>query len=352
MGATERRSSRALSGRIAVGFAFLVAILSVATGIVNISNPTAFGLIATHIPEGIERLAGFTGTLTGFLMVMSALGMRRGLREAWYLTMVLLPVTMVQGLIQASQYSVPLVILSAITFFIVLFTRDRFNRNLSLTTTQYAGAASLLLIQAYGTAGAYALRSDFTNLNTLLDAFYYTLVTVSTVGYGDITPQSQEARLFGLSVLVLGTASFAIALGALLGPAIESRLSAVFGRMNAQIELLEDHIIVLGYGDLTEPILEELSGQVDFIVVTPDKTKADELNQRDVNVLLADPSSESALERVGIEHAIGVVAATEDDAEDALSVLTARQMNPNIRIVVAATDRENVEKLRRAGADT
>ena len=65
-----------------------------------------------------------------------------------------------------------------------------------------------------------------------------------------------------------------------------------------------------------------------------------------------DPSDEAPLERVGIHDAKAVVAATNDDAQDALSILTARALNPDINIVAAATDRENVEKLRRAGADT
>jgi voltage-gated potassium channel len=75
----------------------------------------------------------------------------------------------------------------------------------------------------YGTVGACALRDDFEGVVTLLDAFYFAVVTMSTVGYGDMTPTSQVARLFGLSFLVVGTASFAVALGALLGPAIQAR---------------------------------------------------------------------------------------------------------------------------------
>ena len=203
------------------------------------------------------------------------------------------------------------------------------------------------------TVAAGAVAVGIGGISTLTDAFYFTLVTASTVGYGDITPQSPQARLFGMSVVVLGTASFAIALGSLLGPAIEKRLSEALGNMtDAQLDLLENHVLVLGYGDLTEPIIEELAGAIDFVVITPDTEAATRLQQQDINVLTADPSDEEPLQRAGIEDASAVVAATNDDAQDALAILTAQTLNPAVNIVAAATDRENIEKLRRAGAET
>jgi voltage-gated potassium channel len=120
-----------------------------------------------------------------------------------------------------------------------------------------------------------------------------------------------------------------------------------------ELDLLENHVVVLGYGDLTEPLVEELNERgTRFVVVTPDSSKATMLREHDINVVVADPSDDEPLHEVGIEHARAVIAATNDDAEDAFAVLTARELNPEVRIVAAATIRENVEKLRRAGADT
>jgi voltage-gated potassium channel len=90
----------------------------------------------------------------------------------------------------------------------------------------------------------------------------------------------------------------------------------------------------------------------DYVVVTPDGDRARALMDRDVPTYTGDPSDEAPLERVGIDRARAVVAATNDDAQDALAVLTARELNPDVRIVAAATNRENAPKLRRAGADT
>ncbi|WP_232687201.1 NAD-binding protein [Halobacterium zhouii] len=342
------------TGRVAVALTLAVAALSVAVGILGIVDPTAnFGPLARMIPPAVSQTAGFTGALTGFLMVASALGLRRGLRVAWYSTVVLLPVTAGQGLVQATPYSVPLVVLSVVALPVVFVARPRFDRRVSLSTTQLAAGGALVGVQAYGTVGTYALRSGFPGVNTALDAFYYTLVTATTVGYGDITPQSQEARLFSLSVLVLGTASFAIALGALLGPALEARFASALGRMTqSELESLDGHVVVAGYGDLTEPILTELTaGGRSFVVVTEDEPVVSTLRERDVNVLAADPADVESLDRAGVGRATAVVAATNDDGEDALSILTVRERFPDVRVVASATEQENEEKLRRAGAD-
>ncbi|WP_135853799.1 NAD-binding protein [Halorussus salinus] len=341
--------------RLVVTLTFAVALLSIATGVSSIgfTAASARNLFGGGIPEWAQETAGFTGTVTGFLMLVSAFGMRRGLRAAWYSVVLLLPLTAVQGLVQSSPYSLPLVVVSLASLPAVLRSRRRFDRDADLTTSQLAALAALAGVQVYGTVGTYALADHFPNVETPLDAFYYTLVTSSTVGYGDLTPATQTGRLFGMTVVVFGTASFAVALASLLGPAIEARLASALGRMTeAQLELLEDHVVVLGYGDLTEPILNELDGQAEFVVVTPDPQRVGELSDRDYKVLKADPSDEEPLQRVAIGEARAVVAATNNDAEDALAVLTARQLNPDVRIVAAATDRENVDKLRRAGADS
>ncbi|SFK75115.1 voltage-gated potassium channel [Halogranum rubrum] len=341
-----------IGARASVTFTFLVAVLSVATGIANISAAPS-GPLVQYVPELVQQTVGFTGALTGFLMLGSAFGLRSGLRSAWVSTIVLLPVTAAQGLLQASVYSYPLVALSAISLPVILLNHGRFTRELDLTATQLAAIVSLVGAQLYGTAGTYALREEFNGVQSLTDAYWYTIVTGSTVGYGDITPASDRASLFAISVLLVNVAAFAVALGVLLTPAIEARLSKALGKMNeSQLDLLDDHILVLGYGELTEPILEELDEKTQFLIVTPESERARTLSERGYSVLTGDPSDEEMLEKAKISLARAVVVATNEDAQDALAILTARQLNPEIRIVAAATHRENVNKMKRAGADT
>lgn len=350
----ERRDSGRFAlfrTRAAVFLTGLVAVLSIVTGIVNIGSTSVSGPLAVYVPEIAARTAGFTGAMTGFLMLLSVYGLRRGYRSAWYSAIVLLPVTGLQGLVQSSLLSFPLVAVSALALPAVGINRRFFDRAVDLSTTQLASLAAVVAVQAYGTVGTYALREEFNQVNTVLDAFYFTLVTASTVGYGDLTATTQIGRLFSMSVLFTGVASFGVALGTLLGPLIEARLATALGNMNdKQLDLLDEHYIVTGYGDLTEPILESLDG-TDVVVIVREEADAKRLRDRGHEVVTANPSDEAPLELVHVERARALIVATNDDAQDAMAVLTARELNPGLRIVAAATERENVRKLRRAGAD-
>jgi len=346
---------RVLTTRTAVVLVLLVALLSVATAVVNIGTNAVGGPLEEYVPDAVRNAAAFTGALTGFLMVGSALSLRRGLRAGWWATLLLLPLTAAQGLLQSSPYSLPLVVCSIVSIPFLLLTRERFDKSLSLSTTQLAAGAALVGVQVYGTIGGYTLREHFDGISNILDAFYFTLITSSTVGYGDVTPNtgSVQAMLFTMSVLILGVASFGIAIGALVGPLIQDRISRTLGKMtDSQLQLLDEHLLVLGYGELTEPIVDELADTGrEFVVVTNDQEAATALRNRDMPVVTGDPSDEDPLRRAKIDRATATLVATNHDAEDALTVLTARQLAPEMRIVAAATDRENVKKLERAGAD-
>ncbi|MFD1569137.1 NAD-binding protein [Halorubrum laminariae] len=344
--------------RASIVLTFAVAVLSILAGLAQIGGLGVDGPLAPYVPSVIRQTVGFTGTITGFAMLGSGFALRNGYRVGWYSTAVLLPLTAIQGLMQASVLSLPLVALSVLSVPALVINRGRFDRTYSPSPTQLAAGAALVSAVAYGTVGSYALRDQFEGIETIVDAFYFTVVTASTVGYGDVHPgagpESDIAQLFVLSALVMNVAAFAVALGVLLTPAIEAQLSKALGKMTEkQIDLLDDHVLVLGYGDLTEPILEELDGRdgTTYAVVTTNETAAKRLDERSVPVLTADSSDVEPLERAHIADARAVVVATENDAQDALAILTARQLNPSIRIVAAATQRENVNKLRRAGAN-
>ncbi len=343
-----------LGTRVVVVATSTVAVLSLATGITSITVDLAPGPLDSAVPAVLQQTANFTGTLTGFLMLLAAWGLRRRLRAGWYLAVALLPLTAVQGALQVSLFSLPLVVLSVLSIPVVVRNYRRFDQPLSLSTAQLAALAALSGTLTYATVGAFALREEFTggSIETPLDALYYAIVTATTVGYGDIAPASQRARLFGISVVVLGTASFAITLGSVLGPAIEARFAQALGTMtDTDYQQLEDHIVVLGHGDLTEALLEAIDDDHETLVVVGDTDTAADLRERGFDVLAGDPSDDDPLRRAGVDRARAVVAATEHDAEDAFAILTARELDPDVRIVAAATARDNIEKLERAGAD-
>jgi voltage-gated potassium channel len=350
----DRWARPTLGGRTVLLLSVAVALSSILTSVLTIGLAAPPALIGEVVPPTIRRTAGFLGALVGFLLLLAGLELRRGFRAAWYATTILIAIAGAIGAIQASGFSLSTVVLALLALPVLFYNRDRFDRPVDLSPTQLAALTALAGALVYSTVGAYALHAEFSGVDGFVDAFYFAVVTASTVGYGDVTasPDSVAARLFTTSVVVVSSASFALALGSLSGPGIEARLTSALGDMtDSQLEAMDEHVIVLGYGDLTEAILEELGDRTPFVVITPESPPA-ELRGADRDVLIGTPSDEDPLRRAGIDRARAVLAATESDAEDAFSILTARELKPDVRIVAAATDRENVSKLKRTGADT
>ena len=331
----------------------LITILSFVTGLSNLSQATLTldGPLAGVVPAA-GLYARFAGVLFAFLLGVLAVLLQRRKRLAWYGVVVVLPLLGLLPLTTLQTTDIPLLVLVAVTEPLLVWNRDRFDQSLDLSPLQIASLLSIFGVIAYGAVGSYALRDQFGELQSLSDSVYFVIVTIATVGYGDITPLTPEAKWFSLSVILLGTGAFTAAIGALVVPAIESRMAAAFGNMTAsELKLLEDHVLVLGYGDITESLLEEIPEEVDVVVVTPDPDVATKLNDEDVNVVTDDPTDEETLLEARIDEARGVVVATRDDARDVLAILAARQTNPDVRIVAAANHAKHVEKLRQVGAD-
>ena len=339
------KTSVLLVGAVAV-VAFVTGLSDLSGGAVALDGPLA-GLV-----PGAGGLMRLYAVFFAFLLGPLALGLRRRLKIAWYGTLVALSLAALLPLLTAEATDLLLLLAALVALPHVVRNRGRFDQAVDLSAFQAAALAAFLGVQLYGTVGAYAMRGAFTGVNSLTDAFYYIVVTGTTVGYGDVTPTTDVTKLFALSVIVLGTISFTVASGSLLIPALESRISSAFGNMSAsELSLLEDHVLVLGHGDITAPLLDELDGETDLVVVTEDTDAASSLRERELNVLTADPTDAESLRDARIDAAEGVVVATADDARDVLAVLAARQENPDVRVVATATDRKHVEKLEGVGAD-
>jgi voltage-gated potassium channel len=346
---------RSFSGaKTAVLLAGATAVLAFVAGISHLSQGgvTPTGPLAGTLPPGAAAALPLASIVVAFLLTGVAAGLRSRYRLAWYGVLAcftaLLGVPLVTG---AASDAVP-ALTGAVGLGFAVANRSEFDRPVELTAFQTTALLAFVAVQVYGTVGTYAMRENFVGVDTVTDAFYYIIVTGTTVGYGDATPTTQVTKLFTLSVIVLGTGAFTVATGSLIIPALESRISSAFGTMTAsELTLLDDHVLVLGTGELTEPLLDELATTTDVVVVTADGDAAAALDDREVNVLTADPTDEGPLLDARIDTARGVVVATDDDARDALAVVAARQANSDVRIVAAATDQKHVDKLEAVGAD-
>lgn len=205
-----------------VRLTYVVAGLSIAVGLLNASiGSGGIGPLEALFPRSVRTPVNYTGALSGLLLVVSIVAMQRGFRIGWLTTVVLLLGTTIQGLLQARVYSLPLVVLSLLSLLLVVRNRRQFLRPLELTPTQRIAGGILVTSQLYIIVGSYTLRAQFDGLDSLGDAFYFSIVTSATVGYGDITPTTLFVRFFVISAIIVGAGSFAGALGALLKPTLE-----------------------------------------------------------------------------------------------------------------------------------
>ncbi len=345
---------RRVSGaKPAVALVGVVVLLSFVSGLSNLSSEALAlnGPLAGVVP-GAGAFAQFAGVLFAFALGLVTVGLRRRKRLAWKAAAVLLPVLALLPLTTLQNTDIPLLLAVVLAVPMLVRNRESFDQTIELKPLQIASLSSFLGVGLYGTIGAYSLRSQFADLNTWSDAIYYVIVTIATVGYGDVTPTSPVARWFSLSVIMFGTGAFTIAVGALVGPAIESRMAAAFGNMTAsELTLLEDHVVVLGHGEVTGPLLETLDDETDLVVVTRDADAAAALDDASVNVLTGDPADESVLRDARVDAASGVVVGSDDDARDVLAVIAARSVAPDVRVVALANEGKHVEKLRSVGAE-
>lgn len=217
--------------------------------------------------------------------------------------------------------------------------------------------AALGAFVVLGTLGYYMLGHSLGLSASLVDCLYMTIITLSTVGYAEIIPvaRTDAGRLFtillilsGVGVLLYALTSFAILL-------MEGTMQGAWGRwrMEKQISKMNNHYIVCGAGRVGEVIVRELVlTRRPVVVIDKDAEKVAALG-RELNVpfIVGDATEEPILRAAGIERAAGLLAALGNDHDNLFLVLTARSINPNLRIIARGNHPSVVDKMLKAGAD-
>jgi len=187
-----------------------------------------------------------------------------------------------------------------------------------------------------------------------LDAFYMTVTTVATVGFGEVHPLSARGRMFTVALIFsgVGTAFYTATLVATI--IVEGGLHRRLEQRRAarMLEHIKDHFIVCGYGRIGSIIAAELHQQgVPLAVIERDPERVRQAIDRGWLALEADASREEVLAKAGIHRARGLITAVGTDAENVFTVLTARVMRPDLFIIARVESDDAEHKLRRAGAD-
>ena len=190
--------------------------------------------------------------------------------------------------------------------------------------------------------------------DTILDALYMTIITITTVGYGEIRPLGPGGRIFTMIVAVTGVASLFYTATVVMEYFVTKNLADPGGRrrrMERQIGELEGHVIVAGAGRVGRQACQELAAarQI-FIVVDPSPASVQFAETNGFLSLQGDATEDAVLERAHIRQASGLIVTTSNDATNMYIVLSARVLNPKLSIVSRAADEAGVTKLMRAGA--
>jgi voltage-gated potassium channel len=187
------------------------------------------------------------------------------------------------------------------------------------------------------------------------DAFYMTLTTITTVGYGEIRHLSRAGRIFNSFVIVFGVTAIFFAIGAMTQTVIEMELGEFFGkrRMKRMIDKLEKHYIVCGYGRVGRAAARELQqAGVPLVVVDRNPDKVERAAREGVLALGGDSTHDATLEELGVRRAKALIAALATDADNLFLILSAKTLNPALKVAARVGEEEAENKLRRAGADT
>ncbi|MGZ3494041.1 MAG: potassium channel family protein [Thermodesulfobacteriota bacterium] len=215
--------------------------------------------------------------------------------------------------------------------------------------------AALLSILAVGTVG-YSIIGG--GRYSIIDCLYMTVITVTTIGYGEIIDLSHSpaGRVFTMFVALSGIGIAAYFLSNVVDFMVEGRLQEAFWRrkMEREIGRLRQHYIVCGVEGVGSYIVKELySTKRPYVIVDNDKARTERTigGLRDELFVEGDATDSDILNRAGINEALGLFAVTGDDNENLVISLTAKTLNSVIKVIAACNDLKNMEKIKKAGAD-
>jgi voltage-gated potassium channel len=190
---------------------------------------------------------------------------------------------------------------------------------------------------------------------TWFDAFYMTMLTLTTVGYFEVQPLGFAGRLFNSFFLLAGVGTVLICFGILTSTIFELQLNEFFQRRKAgrMIDQLRDHFIVCGFGRVGRGAADTLAAsRVPFVIVDSSEERVRMATEKGMLAVQADASSDDTLRSVGIQHARGLIAALARDPDNLFLTISARTLNSSLNIAARAIEDEAAAKLLRAGASS
>jgi voltage-gated potassium channel len=209
----------------------------------------------------------------------------------------------------------------------------------------------LLLLSIVIGIGGFMLIENF----SLIDAFYMTIITIGSVGFTEVHPLSPAGRIFTSLYIVFNLSVFAFIISVITRYFFEGELKDVFKKIRTtkKIKTMTNHIIVCGYGRNGSRAVEELR-KYHFPVVVIEKNASlinQEAEHTDLAFLEGNATEDEVLSLAGITNSLAIITTLPSDADNVFIALTARELNPGIKIIARASEIQSESKLKRAGAN-
>jgi len=322
-----------------------------ALGIGFIDHVTAADILTMSKSALTAVVNGAPSATAGVFLVVMAFGLLTRSRLSWVIAVMAAAVSaMLIWLVWpgAPADKSGLLIYNAFALLMLLAAGGAFTRS-SLTSASLFAIASIVMLVAYAVLGSYLLGPEFKPpIADLVTALYYAVVTMTTIGYGDIVPTTPEARMFAISVMILGITVFATSVSALLVPMINRRMERLLGAKEKDVAR-SNHYVIVGDSSLARNTYKELAArdqQVTFVL--PDGTKA---GGEDRDVVLGDGSDLDVLRRADAQDAKAVLALSDDDSENAFVVMAAKELSDSLKTVAVVNDGRNMARVKRVHPD-
>lgn len=189
---------------------------------------------------------------------------------------------------------------------------------------------------------------------SLSDAFFMTVITVGTVGYGEVRPLDQTGEIFTSLVILAGVVAGGFALSTIFSVLVEGQIKGVWEgrRMSKRIDSMSGHTIVAGVGRVGNVVARSLEADgCDFVVIDTAESSIDTAREKGWAFIQGDATEEEVLERAGIARAGSIVTTLNADADNMFVSVTARSLSPTVMIIARSSHESSESKLLKGGAD-
>ncbi|WP_457610431.1 potassium channel family protein [Lutibacter sp.] len=212
----------------------------------------------------------------------------------------------------------------------------------------YISLLLLVTVLAIGIIGFIIISND-----TLVDAVYMTIITMSTVGFGTLHELNQTEKIFTIILIILSIAVYGYSVTALTEYLAKDNFFQLlkYKKMQQKIQKLKNHTVVCGYGrNGRQAVVRLKKFNMPYVVIEKDKELLEELDRNNILYIEGDATGDEALEKAALENAKSLITALPSDADNLFVVLSARQINKDFTIISRASNESSCSKLMIAGA--